>query len=98
MGNGSHHGRSLWRGQFQCGGRRRLSEYQRHGGQFIRTPGWDLVLRTGMERADAVEDRVRIRAGNQGAEGAEISAHGGFEAWIVRPRELYSNLTLLIEF
>ena len=58
------------------GGRRRLSARHRADGLRARTAGRAVVRRTGVERGDAAQARVCVRAGRAGAPETDVRADG----------------------
>ena len=68
--NGDHVGRR----QFKCSGGRGLSEQQCDCRISFRLAGGDFILWPCLERAHTNQDGVLVRAGYQGAAGAEVSS------------------------
>ena len=64
-------------GELDAGGRRRLSEHQRSGGICVWPSGGHLLHGQRVERADAHQDRVRVRAGNASPPSAAIHSDAG---------------------
>ena len=62
--------------QFKRRGSCRLSQHQRDGRKSLGFAGWHLFFRACMERTHAVEDRVRVRATDEGAKTTALSERG----------------------
>ena len=63
-------------GSTSRGGRRGISEHHCAGRVRVWSARGDVVLRSGMERADTIETRLRVRAGDEAAQAAAVSGDG----------------------
>ena len=63
-------------GSTSAGGRCRISEHHGAGRLRVWPAAGPVILRPGVERADTVETRLRVRAGNQAAQAAAILGDG----------------------
>ena len=87
--NGDHFTRWLFVGV----GSRRISAHHRSGGLRFWSAGWNLVLRRRLQRAEADQDRLRFRAGHEGAPPTEVfrKADIGYTAFFIKLRLNESN-------
>ena len=98
MGHRPRKRRSFHRRQLELCRRRRLSEHQRAGWNALRTSGRDLVFRTRLERANAHQDRIGIRADDQSTYASALSGDARFEGLrSYRLKNLYSHSRLFLK-